>query len=156
MARADPPRDPAGRGDDAGGVPVAGAARFPEAPFAHALVLFGMGTGTLPTGLALLRLLDRRLPRVVARNAVIGATASVPFNAQVLIPLVAVPQWSQDTAAAVGIPLAGLVVHLGALVVSWRLFTPFRLLRPLASPWPPLAVPQGSRPALPETSPLPT
>jgi hypothetical protein len=30
------------------------------------------------------------------------------------------------------------VVYLVALLVSWRLFTPFRLLRPVASPWPPL------------------
>jgi glutamate:Na+ symporter, ESS family len=114
---------------------------FPEAPFAHALVLFGMGTGTLPTGLALLRMVDPELRGPVARNAVIGATASVPFNAPmflILIPLVAVPQWSEGTAAALGIPLAALVVYLGALVASWRLFTPFRLLRPLASPWPPL------------------
>src|SRR5690606_16540646 len=34
---------------------------FPEAPFAHALVLFGMGTGTVSTGLALLRMLDPEL-----------------------------------------------------------------------------------------------
>jgi ESS family glutamate:Na+ symporter len=114
---------------------------FPEAPFAHALALFGMGTGTLPTGLALLRMLDPELRGPVARNAVIGATASVPFNAPmflILIPLVAVPQWSEGTTAALGIPLAALVVYLVALLVSWRLFTPFRLLRPLASPWPPL------------------
>lgn len=116
---------------------------FPEAPFAHALVLFGMGTGTLPTGLALLRMLDPELRGPVARNAVIGATASIPFNAPmflVLIPLIAVPQWSNGSAAALGIPLLALLVYLGALLASWRLFTPFRLLRPLASPWPPLPV----------------
>lgn len=114
---------------------------FPEAPFAHALVLFGMGTGTLPTGLALLRMLDPELRGPVARNAVIGATASIPFNAPmflVLIPLVAVPQWSNGNAAALGIPLLALLVYLGALLASWRLFTPFQLLRPLASLWPPL------------------
>lgn len=114
---------------------------FPEAPFAHALVLFGMGTGTLPTGLALLRMLDPELRGPVARNAVIGATASVPFNAPmflVVIPLVAVPQWSGGPAAALGIPAVALVLYLGALLASWRLFTPFRPLRPLSSPWPPL------------------
>ncbi len=114
---------------------------FPEAPFAHALVLFGMGTGTLPTGLALLRMLDPALRGPVARNAVLGATASVPFNAPMfllVIPLVAVPQWSQGTAAALGIPTLALLVYLGALLVSWRLLTPFRPLRPLWSLWPPL------------------
>jgi glutamate:Na+ symporter, ESS family len=142
---------------------------FPEAPFAHALVLFGMGTGTLPTGLALLRMLDPELRGPVARNAVIGATASVPFNAPMflmVIPLIAVPQWSEGPAAAVGIPATALVVYLGVLLVCWRLFTPFRLLRPWASPWPPrpgadeeahegpFGAGRGS--ALPETGPLPT
>lgn len=112
---------------------------FPEAPFSHALVLFGMGTGTVSTGLALLRMLDPGLRGPVARNAVIGATASIPFNAPmflVLIPLVAVPQWSNGPSAALGIPLAALGVYLVALLVSWRLFTPLRLLRPLRSLWP--------------------
>ncbi len=122
---------------------------FPEAPFAHALVLFGMGTGTVSTGLALLRMLDPELRGPVARNAVIGATASVPFNAPmflVLIPLVAVPQWSGGTAAALGIPLAALGLYLAALLASWRAFTPFELLRPVTSPWPDIPAapaPQG-------------
>lgn len=112
---------------------------FPEAPMSHALVLFGMGTGTVSTGLALLRMLDPELRGPVARNAVIGATASIPFNApmfMVLIPLVAVPQWSGGPAAALGIPLAALGVYLAALLASWRYFTPIRLLRPLRSLWP--------------------
>jgi ESS family glutamate:Na+ symporter len=127
---------------------------FPEAPFAHALVLFGMGTGTLSTGLALLRMLDPELRGPVARNAVIGATASVPFNAPMfllLIPLVAVPQWSGGMAGALGVPLLALGLYLAVLLVSWRLFTPFRLLRPLASPWPPL--PEGDPEVGPEQAP---
>lgn len=125
---------------------------FPEAPFSHALVLFGMGTGTLSTGLALLRMLDPELRGPVARNAVIGATASIPFNApmfMVLIPLVAVPQWSAGRAAALGIPLAALGVYLLALVASWRYFTPLRLLRPLRSPWPPDPAADPDRPSIP-------
>ncbi|MCX4246293.1 sodium/glutamate symporter family protein [Paraliomyxa miuraensis] len=124
---------------------------FPEAPFSHGLVLFGAGTGTISTGLALLRTIDPELRGPVARNAVIGATASIPFNAplfMVVIPLVAVPQWGHGPVAALGIPLAALGVYLAALVVSWRVFTPLRLLRPLRSPWPP-DPPEGadSRPA---------
>lgn len=112
---------------------------FPEAPFGHALVLFGMGTGTVSTGLALLRMLDPELRGTVARNAVIGATASVPFNAPmflVIIPMAAVPQWSGGMEGALGIPLIALSIYLVALLASWRAFTPFRLLRPLMSPWP--------------------
>lgn len=111
---------------------------FPEAPFAHALVLFGLGTGTVSTGLALLRMLDPQLRGPAARNAVIGATASVPFNAPlflVVIP-VTVGLWSHGPLVAIGGPLAILIVYLAVLLVCWRVFTPLRLLRPLRALWP--------------------
>ncbi|MCH9680659.1 MAG: hypothetical protein K0V04_04425 [Deltaproteobacteria bacterium] len=111
---------------------------FPEASFSHALVLFGMGTGTVSTGLALLRMLDPELRGTVARNSVIGATASVPFNAPMFLFVIpfAVGRWSDDMLVALGAPLAILAVYLVALLVSWRQFTPLRLLRPLGSLWP--------------------
>ncbi len=112
---------------------------FPEAPFAHALVLFGSGTGTISTGLALLRMLDPQLRGAVARNSVIGATVSVPFNAPMFLLVIpfAVGHWSDDMAMALGAPLAILAIYLVVLIVSWRKFTPLRLLRPLRSLWPP-------------------
>ena len=112
---------------------------FPEAPFSHALVLFGMGTGTVSTGLALLRMLDPELRGTAARNAVIGATVSVPFNAPMFVGVIpfAATQWSGDMTMALGAPLAVLAVYLVALLVSFRMFTPLRLLRPLRSAWPP-------------------
>jgi len=112
---------------------------FPEAPFSHALVLFGMGTGTVSTGLALLRMLDPQLRGTVARNSVIGATLSVPFNAPIFVGVIpfAATQWSGEPSMALGAPLVVLVAYLGALVVAWRVFTPLRLLRPLRSIWPP-------------------
>jgi len=111
---------------------------FPEAPFAHALVLFGMGTGTVSTGLALLRMLDPELRGTVARNAVIGASASVPFNAPMflLVIPVAMKLWPQGAWVAVGGPLAILSAYLVVLVVCWRLITPIRMLRPLRALWP--------------------
>lgn len=112
---------------------------FPEAPFAHALVLFGMGTGTVSTGLALLRMLDPELRGAAARNAVIGATASIPFNAPILLGALTLAPgfWSDGTATALGAPLGMLVACLVWIVVSWRLFTPLRVLRPWRSLWPP-------------------
>lgn len=112
---------------------------FPEAPFAHALVLFGMGTGTVSTGLALLRMLDPELRGAAARNAVIGATASVPFNAPMFLLVLPITAglWSEGTATALGAPLGMLAVYFVALLVSWRLFTPLRALRPWRSLWPP-------------------
>lgn len=113
---------------------------FPEAPFAHALVLFGLGTGTVSTGLALLRMLDPQLRGTVARNAVIGATASVPFNAPLflLVIPITVGLWTPENGPSItlGVPLAILSAYLVALLVCWRVFTPLRLRRPLAALWP--------------------
>ncbi|MCA9655532.1 MAG: hypothetical protein KC501_36790 [Myxococcales bacterium] len=112
---------------------------FPEAPFSHALVLFGMGTGTVSTGLALLRMLDPELRGTVARNTVLGATASVPFNAPMFLLVLPITAglWSEGTDTALGAPLGMLAVYLVLLLVSWRLFTPLRALRPWRSLWPP-------------------
>ncbi|MCA9708098.1 MAG: hypothetical protein KDK70_19760, partial [Myxococcales bacterium] len=111
---------------------------FPEAPFSHALVLFGMGTGTISTGLALLRMLDPELRGTVARNTVIGATASVPFAAPMFVGVLpfATTRWGGDMGTALGGPLVVLAAYLVVLLVCWRVFTPFRLLRPLRSIWP--------------------
>ena len=112
---------------------------FPESPFAHTLVLFGMGTGTVSTGLALLRMLDPELRGTVARNAVIGATVSVPFNAPmfVLVIPLAFGLSSQGPLMAVGGPLAMLALYWAVLMYCWWRFTPLRVLRPLRALWPP-------------------
>jgi ESS family glutamate:Na+ symporter len=121
---------------------------FPEAPFAHTLVLFGMGTGTLSTGLALLRMLDPELRGTVARNSVIGATASVPFNAPLFLLVIPIAQGlsSQGPLVALGGPLAMLVVYWLVLVLCWRWLTPLRLLRPLRALWPPVPPPAPDDP----------
>ena len=61
---------------------------FPEAGFEHAVVWFGMSTGTLPMGLALLRIVDPELRSPAPVSVVLGSSmAIVP-----LIPLVLVVQ----------------------------------------------------------------
>lgn len=111
---------------------------FPEAPFQHAVTLFGAATGTVPTGLALLRTLDPELRGPVARNVVLGATGSIPLTGPMMLLVipVSVELWSQGFATAVWAPLAMMVVYAAGLALAWRWLTPLRLLRPLLAPWP--------------------
>jgi ESS family glutamate:Na+ symporter len=111
---------------------------FPSRPFEHAIAVFGVSTGTLPTGLALLRALDPGLRGPVARNLALGATAAVPMGAPLMLGLMpfAVTLWSEDPIVCLGVPTALLAAYLVALGVAWKLLTPARLLRPLRSLWP--------------------
>jgi ESS family glutamate:Na+ symporter len=112
---------------------------FPEAPFAHCLVLFGTATGTMPTGFALLRMVDPGLRGPVARSTVVAATASIPLGAPLFIGVIpfVVSRWSLGFWPSVTLPLVIIAIYLVVLVVLARRFTPFRALRPLASAWPP-------------------
>ncbi len=111
---------------------------FPEAPFSHALLLYGTCTGTIPTGLALLRMVDPELRGPVARSTVIAATASVPIGAPLfmgVIPL-AVSRWPTGWWPSVLVPLGALAIYIVVLVVLWRRIAWLRWLRPLRSIWP--------------------
>ncbi|MCR9159775.1 MAG: hypothetical protein ACE37F_05455 [Nannocystaceae bacterium] len=112
---------------------------FPQEPFEHAIMMFGMSSGTLPTGLALLRTVDPELRGTVARNATMGVSGSIPFMAPLLVGVIpfAVSLWPQGIGAAVGIPLAIMVAYVAALSLAWRSFTPARAMRPWSSLWPP-------------------
>ncbi len=112
---------------------------FPQEPFEHAIMMFGMASGTLPTGLALLRIVDPHLRGTVARNATLGVTGSIPFMAPLLVGVLpfAVSLWPRGVGAAVGIPLAIMVAYAAAVALGWRSMTPARRLRPWAALWPP-------------------
>ncbi len=111
---------------------------FPQEPFEHALLMFGMATGTLPTGLALLRILDPQLRGTVARNATLGVSGSIPFMAPLLVGVLpfAVSLWPQSTSTALGIPLGIMVVYAAGLAVAWRTVTPARRRGRWSSLWP--------------------
>lgn len=111
---------------------------FPDASFAHALVLFGMSTGTVSTGLALLRMLDPELKGPVARNVVVAATASVPLYAPLFLGIIpfSTTLWSSGFAAAIAWPIGVLLVYLLALGIAWRRLTPARWVRPWWQVWP--------------------
>jgi ESS family glutamate:Na+ symporter len=112
---------------------------FPEAPFGHGLALFGLATGTISTGLALLRMIDPELRGPTARNVVLGAAASVPLMAPLFVVVIpfSVSRWPDGWGPSLLWPTVALSLYAVALVVAWWKLTPIRVLRPLRSLWPP-------------------
>jgi ESS family glutamate:Na+ symporter len=111
---------------------------FPNRPFEHAVAVFGLSTGTLPTGLALLRALDPGLRGPVARSLAIGIPGSIPIGAPLMLGIMpfAVSLWNEAPWVSLGVPAAIVAAYLVALGVAWKHLTPARLLRPLRSIWP--------------------
>ncbi|MBX2802074.1 MAG: hypothetical protein KTR31_30615 [Myxococcales bacterium] len=72
---------------------------FRDAPFAHALVWFGMSTGTLPVGLALLRMVDPELRSPAPQSAVYGSALSIVGVAPVVLGLHPLAITGQPSAA---------------------------------------------------------
>ncbi len=111
---------------------------FPSHPFEHAIVLFGCSTGTMPTGLALLRVLDPELRGPVATSAVLGATAAIIFGAPLLLVVIptAVAGYPESFPGPVFVALAMIVVWSIVLVLLLRFAAPFRVMRPFTDFWP--------------------
>jgi ESS family glutamate:Na+ symporter len=111
---------------------------FPVAPFEHAVLLFGTATGTLPMGLALLRLLDPDLKGPSARSAVLGSAGALPLGAALLIVVLPYPvaNYPDGFPDAVWAALGMIGVYLAILLVGWWKFGPLKLARPLLSLWP--------------------
>lgn len=110
---------------------------FEEAPFEHALVLFGTTTGTLATGLALLRLIDPELEGPVPSGAVLGAAASLPLSIPLLLLLqVPVSGWPERHPGPTLLALGLLAIYGLALLIAWGWLGGLRALRPLWSIWP--------------------
>ncbi len=105
---------------------------FPEAPFEHAVVLFGMATGTLPMGLALLRQIDPRLEGPAPASAVLGAVGALVFSVPLLLVVLPIPvgAWPGGFPSAVWLAVGILVVYMAALLVGWRTLGPLRFDRP--------------------------
>lgn len=115
-----------------------GRRAFPQAPFEHALVLFGASTGTMPTALALLRILDPDLRGPVASSAVLAATAAIIFGAPLLLVVIpiAVTGYPGTYPGSVFVSVGILVAYAALLLVGWRFIGPLRVLRPLHHLWP--------------------
>ena len=112
---------------------------FPQAPFEHGVVLFGTATGTLPMGLALLRIIDPDMRSPAPISAVLGSVGAILGGAPVvmlMLPTV-VTSWSQGSYPSAGwMWLAISLAYAIALTVGWRLFGPLRFRRPLTALWP--------------------
>jgi ESS family glutamate:Na+ symporter len=103
---------------------------FSTRPFEHAVVLFGTMTGTLPTGLSLLRMLDPDLRGPVARHFVLAATSStllaLPLFAMLPIP---VRGGEQAMSAPVWIGITALAAYAALLFAAWWWWGGLRLSR---------------------------
>jgi glutamate:Na+ symporter, ESS family len=108
-----------------------------DAPFEHAMVVFGAVTGTLPTGLALLRMVDPDLKGPAASSAVIGSAAAAPLIAPLVIAVFPMPVTAWPDTSGSLIAMGICAAYVVALLVAWRLFGGLRFLRPLPSIWPP-------------------
>lgn len=107
---------------------------FPTAPFEHAVVWFGMSTGTLPMGLALLRIIDPQLKSSAPLSAVAGsagATLGAIPVVLILHPLVVV-SWPDDTAWALPLWLCVAVAYACGVLVIWRITGLLRLWGPVS------------------------
>ncbi len=110
---------------------------FPEAPFEHAVVWFGMSTGTLAMGLALLRIIDPDMRSPAPLAAVFGSAGAAAFSIPPLLLLLpAVMHWHhQGHAWAIWVGL-GLALAYGLLLlIILRLITRQRFRRPWHRLW---------------------
>lgn len=107
---------------------------FPERPFSHALVMFGTMTGTLPTGMTLLRLEDPDLRGPAARSMIVGVALSIVPAAPLLLKLLPMPVlgWPASFPSAVWTTVGLLSAYLVVLGIAWRLLGPLRMV---GSPW---------------------
>jgi len=111
---------------------------FPDAPFEHGLVLFGASSGTMPTGLALLRVQDPQLEGPASRNAILGVAGAIPLGVPLLLVVVPMPVvgWPASFPGAVLVAMGISVAWATILLVGWRLAGPLRFTRPLTALWP--------------------
>jgi ESS family glutamate:Na+ symporter len=92
---------------------------FEREPLAHAVLMFASATGTLPSGLALLRMVDPELEGEAPTHAVMGTAGSLWYGApaaMLLLPAV-VLGWPGPVVLWAG--LVVLPLFAGALLVAW-------------------------------------
>jgi ESS family glutamate:Na+ symporter len=101
-------------------------------PFEEILVMFGALTGTLPTGLTLLRLVDPKMTSSVAPSYVMGSGAAV-LPAIVLLGLLPVIVSHPDQT----LMWIGILVCYGLILVGlWWKTGGLRFTKPLGRVWP--------------------
>ncbi len=116
----------------------AGRRAWREAPFEHTVLWFGASTGTLPTGLALLKVADPELKSPAPVSAVFGSAGSILGVAPLLMGLVplTVSGFGGDWPAHGWKMLGALLVYDLVVIGLWRAIGGLRFTRPLTSLWP--------------------
>lgn len=111
---------------------------FPSAPFQHAVVMFGAATGTLPTGLALLRIMDPEMKGPVPANVVLGAAGALVLSIPLLIVVLPIPiaGFEHNYWGSIGLAVGILAVYILLLLVGWRFLGPLRFAKPWRKFWP--------------------
>jgi ESS family glutamate:Na+ symporter len=111
---------------------------FPEAPFEHGVVLFGLATGTLPMGLALLRQVDPKLEGPAPASAVLGAVGALVLSAPLLLVVLPIPvgAWPDGFPGAVWLTTGILLIYLSLLLLGWWKLGNLQFTRPMAQLWP--------------------
>ncbi len=114
-----------------------GRRAFPDEPFEHAITFYGAATGTMPTGMALLRMVDPDLHGQAAGNYVRGSAGAMVLGA----PLLAIVQfplaggWGTQRLRVL-VTLGILAAYVAVLLAAWRRLGPLRFLPPLWKAWP--------------------
>lgn len=97
---------------------------FSADPFHHAVLLFGTCTGTLLTGMALLRVIDPKLESPAASNQVLASAVAVPFALPLLMGVMpyAVSAWEPGSNLAAAVSLGLLALHATVMVgiLAWH------------------------------------
>ena len=90
--------------------------------FQHAVLWFGASTGTLPMGLALLRLIDPNLRSAAPASATQGAVFALIFSAPLLLLVMPYPiaQWPDGHPLASYVTLGIFVAYLLGLLAVWK------------------------------------
>ena len=100
---------------------------FEQSRFQHAVLWFGASTGTLPMGLALLRMIDPELKSPAPTNMTVGSIFAIIFSAPLLaIMPYPISQWPHGFPQAAWITIALLAVYFVVIVGLWRVFGKLR------------------------------
>ncbi len=94
-------------------------------PFERIAGLFGTLTGTLSSGLTLIRILDKDFRTNAAHDQVFGAGIAAPFIAplilSVIVPLLGMNSANPDSYYLY--TLGGIIIYISVLYIIWRRYT---------------------------------
>ncbi len=95
---------------------------FERDRFAHAILWFGSSTGTLPMGLALLRIIDPHLQSSAPTSATKGAVFAIVFSAPLLLFVMpyAISQWPNFYPTTYYILIAIFTVYTVLILFFWK------------------------------------